>query len=40
MERMSPCSGFGEQMAHYMKEMRWPEPEIDFDTVDFEEEND
>lgn len=40
MDRVSPGTGFGEQMAHYMKEIRWPEPEIDFDTVDYEEEND
>jgi hypothetical protein len=34
MERLSPCTGFGEKMAQYMSR------DIDFDTVDYEEEND
>lgn len=34
MERLSACTGFGEKMAQYMSR------DIDFDTVDYEEEND
>lgn len=34
MERLSPCTGFGEKMAQYMSR------DIDFDTVDYEEGND
>ena len=34
MERVSSCTGFGEKMAQYMSR------NIDFDTVDYEEEND
>lgn len=40
MERMSSCSSFGAKMVKYMKEIRWPEPEIDFDIAEYEEEND
>jgi hypothetical protein len=34
MERVSACTGFGEKMANYMSRV-----DIDFDTVDYEEEN-
>ena len=34
LERLSSCTGFGEKMAQYMSR------DIDFDTVDYEEEND
>ena len=34
MERLSSGTGFGEKMAQYMSR------DIDFDTVDYEEEND
>jgi hypothetical protein len=34
MERLSACTGFGEKMANYMSRV-----DIDFDTVDYEEEN-
>jgi hypothetical protein len=40
MERLPPCTGFGKTMVEYMKEIRWPETEIDFDMADYEEEND
>jgi hypothetical protein len=33
-------TGPGTEMVKYMKEIKWPEPEIDFETVDYEEEND
>ena len=34
LEGVSACTGFGEKMAQYMSR------DIDFDTVDYEEEND
>ena len=33
-------AGPGTEVVKYMKEIRRTEPEIDFDTVDYEEEND
>lgn len=35
VERVSTCTGVGEKMANYMSRC-----DIDFDTVDYEEEND
>ena len=40
MEGMPSGTGSGEKMVKHMKDICWPEPEIDFDTVDYEEEND
>lgn len=34
LERLSACTGFGEKMANYMSRV-----DIDFDTVDYEDEN-
>jgi hypothetical protein len=39
LEGMPSGTGSGEKMVKHMKEIRWPEPEIDFDIVDYEEEN-
>lgn len=38
LEGMPSGTGSGEKMVKYI-EIRWPEPEIDFDIVDYEEEN-